>query len=226
MGADEKIVRKIIEKIEKVVTLLANEVVDDVHLSSQVARRMHKYLLDIKSTLIRIERAPNTSNAVSRNQSRPQTPHHDGEQDQQGLTQTTLPQVNNALAFSTYDPLANIPAKQIGDLMDKAFVPPPNYNTNTENYDIPGLMDDNGIDQSVVSGEGGDWFAADMGNIWASPTAGAHANQGAHSMIGPTVGNLDWIDLMHSNPDPTFDPNMHWQMRSPTGFQNNGYHQW
>ena len=216
-GADEKVVRRIIEKLERAIALSAKEVVDDVHLSSQISRLMQIMVSRVKATVIRVERAPNTSNAASRDQSRPQTPHHDGEQRRRTQLQhdlsTTLPEVNNALTYNTYDPLANIPARQMNDLQDKRFVPPPNYNTLTNDFDPLTLLDENNVDQSVISGDGGDWFAGDFGNLWNSPTA--QADQGAHS-IGPTVGNRDLLELVHGT--ATYN-NMNWPLGSPT-FQN------
>ena len=220
LGADEKVVRRIIEKLERGILLLAKEVVDDVHLSSQTSRLMQILVNSVKKTLIRVERVPTTSNAASRDQSRPQTPHHDGDQEHRTRPHhdlaSTIPQLNTALTYNTYDPLADIPARQMNDLQDKRFVPPPNYNFTTNDFDIANLMDDGNVDNSVVSGEGGDWFAADIGNLWNSPTA--QADQGAHS-IGPTVGNRDWIELVHGNAGTTYN-NMQWPMESPTAFHN------
>ncbi|RMZ92477.1 hypothetical protein DV736_g292, partial [Chaetothyriales sp. CBS 134916] len=219
LGADEKVVRRIIEKLERATVKLGKEVVDDVHLSSQMSRLVQILVDKVKKTLIRVERAPNTSNAASRDLSHSASPRHEAEQTRRAHAEhdpaMTLPQVSSALTYGTHDPLASIPARPMTDLQDKTFVPPPNYNTSTHEFDFDQILSD--VDASVISGDPGDWFAADIGNIWNSPLA--QADQGAHS-IGPTVGNRDWIELVHGNLGNSASNSMHLPLSSPTSFHD------
>ncbi|RMZ84680.1 hypothetical protein DV737_g892, partial [Chaetothyriales sp. CBS 132003] len=223
LGADEKVVRRIIEKLDRATIKLGKEVVDDVHLSSQMSRLMHVLVDKVKNTLIRVERATNTSNAASRDLSHSASPHCEAEPTRRAAhaendPAMTLPQVSSALAYGNHDPLAGIPARPMTDLQDKTFVPPPNYNMSTQEYDFDDqILNDNAVDASVISGDPGDWFAADIGNIWNSPLA--QADQGAHS-IGPTVGNRDWIELVHGNLGGASSNSMHFPLDTPTTFHD------
>ncbi|RMZ75892.1 hypothetical protein DV738_g5204, partial [Chaetothyriales sp. CBS 135597] len=199
LGADEKVVRRIIEKLELATVKLGKEVIDDVHVSSHMSRLMQILVDKVKKTLIRVERVPNVSTVASRELSHSASPHYEVDHTRRAHVvdhdpAMTLPQVSHALNDATHDPLAGIPARPMTDLQDKTFVPPPNYNTSTHEFDFDQMLSD--VDASVISGDPGDWFAADIGNIWNSPLA--QADQGAYS-TGPTVGNRDWIELVHGN---------------------------
>ncbi|RMD43536.1 hypothetical protein DV735_g1590, partial [Chaetothyriales sp. CBS 134920] len=216
LGADEKVVRRIIEKLELATVKLGKEVIDDVHVSSHMSRLMQILVDKVKKTLIRVERVPNVSNVASRELSHPASPHYEVDHTRRGHVENdpamTLPQVSSALHEASHDPLAGIPARPMTDLQDKTFVPPPNYNISTHEFDFDQMLSD--VDASVISGDPGDWFAADIGNIWNSPLA--QADQGAYS-TGPTVGNRDWIELVHGN---LVNGPSNFPLASPTGFND------
>lgn len=184
-------VRKCLDLLDRVCYLLAREVVDDVHLCSQTAVLIQSIVKHVKGTLIRVQKPPNTSGAPSRDVSRAQSPTHEiddenGQHDHMVGMSHHPPRV-----FDERDPLANIPARQMADLMDQTFIAPPNFNFETNDFD-PGF-DTASLDQSAVSDNPADWITMPLDGLINS--GDGNVDQGFHS-IGPMVGSRDMLEAL------------------------------
>lgn len=210
MGNHERMVRKSIDLLERVTKLLTIEVVDDVHLSASTARMIEGILNKVKQTMIRVQKPVNTSGQPSREHSRATSPQrqaqHDNNHEQHHRFDNHTQSFLNGLPTSTtgFDPLAGIEARPMAALMDKTFIPPPNYNFETNDFDAH-LMDDTGIDRSVNSEQLADWFTLPLDSI--TNKDGFRVDQGFHG-IGPMVGQHDMLEMITQT---QFDQNaMQW----------------
>ena len=198
MGNHEKMVRRSIDLLERNIVLLTEEVVDDVHLSSSTARMIDAILQKVKQTLIRVQKPANTSTAPSRDHSRPSSPQPNVNESSNSFFDpnahqfaTHLPASSEAFAIS--DPLAGIEARPMADLMDRTFIPPPNFNFQTNDFDT-GFMDDPAVDHSVTSDNNQtDWLAMPLEALLNK--GGYRVEQGFHS-IGPMVGQHDMLEVL------------------------------
>jgi hypothetical protein len=90
-----------------------------------------------------------------------------------------------------HDPLADIPARQMADLMDQTFIAPPNFNFETNDFDP--TFDTASLDHSAVSDNPADWIAMPLDGLINS--GDGNVDQGFHS-IGPTVGSRDMLEAL------------------------------
>jgi hypothetical protein len=198
MGNHERMVRKSIDLLEKVTRVTTEQVVDDVHLSASTSRMISNILDKVKMTMIRVQKPPNTSGNPSREQSRATSPQrataHNGSEQ---FINPVHAYLNGVPANSTsFDPLAGIEARPMADLLDRTFIPPPNYNFQTHDFDAS-FMDDAGIDHSVNSEQQADWFTLPLESITNKDTF--RVDQGFHS-IGPMVGQHDMLEVITQTP--------------------------
>ena len=218
MGNHEKMVRKSIDLLTSVTKLLIDEVVDDVHLSGSTARMIQGILGRVTQTLIRVQKPVNTSGQPSREQSRAASPQADhSHHNQQRFMEIARSYEDNGImpsAITSADPLANITARPMADLKDRTFIPPPDYNFNTLDFDL-GFNDDTGIDHSVHSEQQADWFTLPLENLQKFDHT--RVDQGQHNM-GPMVGQHDMLEVLMEAP---FDPNT---MQWPAFGQEHFYH--
>jgi hypothetical protein len=205
-------VRKCLDLLDRVTILLAREVVDDVHLCAQTSVLIHSIVKHVKQTLIRVQKPANTSGAPSRDASRAQTPHHgnaaESEQSGQDQFATTLPTSSTMYAA---DPLAGIPARPMADLMDQTFIPPPNFNFQTNDFDP--FIDDASLDQSMLSENPADWITMPLDGLMNS--GDTNVEQGFHG-IGPMVGSRDMLEVLINQDYNVMQDFSHVAWTSPT----------
>ena len=186
-------VRKCLALLDRVCLLLAQEVVDDVHLCAQTSVLIQSIVRHVRKTLIRVQKPNNTSGAPSREQSRAQTPHHPHAAENGPVEQHQHP-VTLAPASTMYshDPLADIPARPMADLMNQTFIAPPNFNFQTNEFDD--LIDDSSLDRSMLSENPADWITMPLDGLMNSGDA-SMVDQGFHS-TGPVVGSRDMLEVL------------------------------
>lgn len=207
MGNHERMVRKCIDLLEQVTHLLTTQVVDDVHLSASTARMIEGILGKVKTTMIRVQKPVNTSGAPSREHSRQPSPqHHAQHHDQQYMDHHNYNNNNNSVpASTTFDPLASIEARPMADLMDRTFIPPPNFNFQTNDFDA-GFMGDAAMGRSVASDTDADWLALPLENITNKDNF--QVDQGLYG-IGPSVQGTDMLEAL-LNGSQAFDQSAMW----------------
>ena len=216
LGNHERMVRKSLDLLDRVVELLGQEVVDDVHLSSSTSRLVQNIVASFRQTLIRVAKPVTDSGAQSRDASRPQSPQPNGA-GSNGFAEhqqfpTTLPP--SAAPFMSNDSLAGIQARDMSDLQNVTFIPPPNYDFERNDFD-PFSLDEMGHGTSLSDPDPADWFAMPLDNLWNRPDD--QINQGSHS-IGPTVGHRDMLEVL-TNQDYN---HMQWPNNSTQNYQH-GY---
>ncbi|KAJ9634485.1 uncharacterized protein PV06_10613 [Exophiala oligosperma] len=193
LGTHEALVRKCLQRLEKITVAMSQEVVDDVHLASSTSRLVQNIVRNVKHTLIRVQQTGTGSAGPSREQSRPQSPHgKEGNTDAQQQHASTQAINLNHLNTDFYmdDPLAEIQARPMAELTSQMFVPPPNFGGEGQLMDSA-LPDDSHLDPSMTLSM--DWFALPLDNLFHNDEATVDQGFGG---IGPTVGTRDMLEVI------------------------------
>jgi hypothetical protein len=196
-GLDMKLFRKSVDLLEGACKVLSEQVVDDVHLCAHTSELIQNILVDVKKTLIRVQKPPNTSGTNSRDQSLPPTGYNNMGGDGQGghrhfdKALPTLPDPNY------HDSLPEVQAKPMSELMSQTFIAPPNYNFDTNQFDL--IEIGSADEHSVLSDNPADWVAMPLDGLMNN--GDGNVDQGFHS-IGPMVGSRDMLELI-TNQDYT-----------------------
>lgn len=165
------------------------QVVDDVHISSQIALLVKTLLGNVKNSFIRVQKHA-SSGPPSREHSRQQSPYR-GQQ----RSQSRASMVHNApyvpvSAELSPDPLADIQARPIADYSQSTFIPPPEF---THGMDMNSSMPyDPTMDQNMNDA---DWFTLPLDHLFTSSTGQLDASLG-------NIGDTDFIDVLtgsHNN---------------------------
>ncbi|KIW64770.1 hypothetical protein PV04_09680 [Phialophora macrospora] len=192
LGIHEELVRKCLQRLEKITDLMSEQVVDDVHLASSTSRLVQNILGNVKQTLIRVQIPGTGSAGPSREQSGPPSPHgHDGVNDQLPQQLVASNPVQSKLEFygTGPDPLAGIQARSMADLDSQTFVPPPNFGDHDMDFPLPDDVNmGSGMDLA-----GGDWLALPLDNLWGGDEATVDQGFGG---IGPTLGGRDLLEAI------------------------------
>lgn len=173
--------------------LMASQVVDDVHLSSQTSDLIKLLVENIRRSFIRIQAPASGSETASRENSRHQTPHR--QHQDLGEAQQTLgqrPQTSSSLHGPSLqaDPLAGIQAQQMADFTNTTFMPPPSYNM------LNGLSQNLSFDPNLNASMGDwndDWLALPLDNFFEPSTGTVDHSLGG---LGPTIGDRDMLELL------------------------------
>jgi len=195
LGTHENLVRKCLQRLEKVTDLMSEQVVDDVHLASSTSRLVRNIVGNVKQTLIRVQIPGTGSAGPSREQSGPPSPNPhglDGTNDERAPPQplaTNQAQQKIEMFGTGPDPLAGIQARSMADLDSQTFVPPPNFG----DHDIDFSMQVDDSLGSAIDFAGGDWLALPLDNIWGGDEATVDQGFGG---IGPTLGGRDLLEAI------------------------------
>lgn len=100
----------------------------------------------------------------------------------------------------------------MADLMDQTFIPPPNFNFQTNDFDP--FMDDASLDQSMLSENPADWITMPLDVLINS--GDTNVDQGFHS-IGPMVGSRDMLEVLTNQDYNVMQDFSHVAWTSPTG---------
>jgi len=171
---------------------METQVVDDVHLSSPTARMIRVITRNVKGKFIRVQAPANGSESASRDHSRQQSPHPPEH------AQRYTPSIEQNAMYSSapsyqynIDPLRDIRARPMADFSTRTFMPPPNFNFETNDFDVsldlPQNMDD------AVPAFSNDWLALPLDDLFHN--AAANVDQGFGG-IGPTIGERDMLEVL------------------------------
>jgi hypothetical protein len=217
VGAFEGDVRQALDLLDQCTDLMERDVVDDVHLSSQIAGLIKLLVANIRKTFIRVQGKENGSETASR-QETPQRPtsqqpvvHHNDSFPQQPARKR--PRMSaSARHQQPRDPLEGIQAQPLEDLANHTFMPPPNFYQHN-GLDTNMSMDPNS-DPSMLDPVNMDWLTLPLDNLFNSSTGTVDQGFGG---IGPTVGDRDMLELI---------TNEHYdQWNMPNMPNMNGYYQ-
>jgi hypothetical protein len=218
VGAYEADVRQALDLLDQSTDLMERDVVDDVHLSSQIAGLIKLLVANLRKTFIRVQGKENGSEAASR-QDTPQHPASHQHTVQYNDASSHEPARKrprtsaSARRRHSRDPLEGIQAQPLEDLSNHTFMPPPNFFPHTG-------MDSNmpinpNTDPSMLDPVNMDWLTLPLDNLFNSSTGTVDQGFGG---IGPTVGDRDMLELI---------TNEHYdQWNMPNNMPNvNGYYQ-
>lgn len=221
VGAFEGDVRQALELLDLSTDLMERDVVDDVHLSSQIGGLIKLLVANIRKTFIRVQGKENGSETASRQDtpqhatSQPHQVHPSDASAQQPARKRARLSANPRHQHSR-DPLEGIQAQPLEDLSNHTFMPPPNiypFNGLDANLQIDSNTDPSMLDPITM-----DWLTLPLDNLFNSSTGIVDQGFGG---IGPTVGDRDMLELI---------TNEHYdQWNMPNNMPNmnfgNGYHQ-
>lgn len=217
VGAYEADVRQALELLDQSTDLMERDVVDDVHLSSQIAGLIKLLVANLRKTFIRVQGKDNGSETASR-QETPQHPaslqhtvHHNDAIPHEPPRKRPRTSAT-ARRRQSRDPLEGIQAQPLEDLSNHTFMPPPNYFPHS-GMDSNMPMDPNS-DPSMLDPVNMDWLTLPLDNLFNSSTGTVDQGFGG---IGPTVGDRDMLELI---------TNEHYdQWNMPNMPNMNGYYQ-
>ncbi len=222
VGAFEQDVRQALDLLDQSTDLMERDVVDDVHLSSQIGGLIKLLVANIRKTFIRVQGNQNGSETASRAQSRQETPHqpashlHGGSYtdiDSQQPVRKRARISTNARDQHFRDPLEGIQAQPMEDLTNHTFMPPPNFFPHMNNVVDPNLAMDTNND-AMFDSMNADWLTLPLDNLFNGSTGVVDQGFGG---IGPTVGDRDMLELItNEHYDQWNMPNMQF---------GNGFHQ-
>ena len=205
-GATEQDVREVLELIDRCVEGMRTQVVDDVHIISDIATYASVVTTNIRSKFIRIAAPGGGSGSASRDRTplRLTEPHGHSHLADQRSDQSHQYQHNSSGPFGyafdsvnnhTVDPLADIPSQSLDATLHLGgtYMPPPNFNffmntlDGTENSQglNTGMMNDSTIPT--------DWFALRMDPIINSTNTNVSSGYGG---LGPAIGDRDMLELL------------------------------
>lgn len=217
VGAYEADVRQALELLDQSTDLMERDVVDDVHLSSQIAGLIKLLVANLRKTFIRVQGKENGSEAASR-QETPQHPashqhpvhHNDASPHEPARKRPRMSAT--AHRRQSRDPLEGIQAQPLEDLSNHTFMPPPNFFQHS-GVDSNMPMDPNS-DPLMLDPVNMDWLTLPLDNLFNSSTGTVDQGFGG---IGPTVGDRDMLELI---------TNEHYdQWNMPNMPNMNGYYQ-
>lgn len=220
VGAFEADVRQALDLLDQSTDLMEKDVVDDVHLSSQIAGLIKLLTANIRKTFIRVQGKENGSETASRQETPNQAVSHHGvkhtEDDFQQPARKRPRTTASSRQHQSRDPLEGIQAQPMEDLSNHTFMPPPDFYPPTSmpngvNANIPNAMD------PMFDPMNTDWLTLPLDNLFNSSTAPVDMGFGG---IGPTVGDRDMLELITN---VEYDQ---WNMNMPNvnmNFGNGGY---
>lgn len=196
VGAFEGDVRQALDLLDQSTDLMERDVVDDVHLSSQIAGLIKLLVANIRKTFIRVQGKENGSETASRQD----TPQHPASQQHVVRRNDASPEQPprkrprmsaNPRRQQSRDPLEGIQAQPLEDLSNHTFMPPPNFfQHNGLDANMP--IDPNS-DPSLLDPMNMDWLTLPLDNLFNSSTGTVDQGFGG---IGPTVGDRDMLELI------------------------------
>jgi hypothetical protein len=197
-----KLFNRCVDLLDGACKVLSEKVVDDVHLCAHTSELIQRIAVDVKKTLIRVQKQPNTSGTNSRDQSvGPNQYHNLGENGQGGHRPLDRALLNLANP-NQHDSLPEVQARPMSEWIttSQTFIPPPDYNFLTHEFDLTEIG--SADEHSVRSDNPADWVAMPLDALMNS--GDMNVDQGFHS-IGPMVGSRDMLELI-TNQDYTALP--------------------
>jgi hypothetical protein len=222
VGAFEADVRQAFELLDQSTDLMERDVVDDVHLSSQIAGLIKLLTANIRKTFIRVQGKENGSETASRQETpnQPASHPHGVKHVETDYPQPARKRPRMSAATRQHqsrDPLEGIQAQPLEDLSNHTFMPPPNHANFYPHTTMP-----NGVDANMANAmdtmfdpNNTDWLTLPLDNLFNSSTAAVDMGFGG---IGPTVGDRDMLELI------TNEQYDQWNMPNVNmNFGNGGY---